>query len=61
MVDMLFDNGVLICEIMGGEIFVYLNVNEIFDYVCKKFKKVVVLMNGIFMWKESLEFLKVYK
>ncbi|TAI19362.1 radical SAM protein, partial [Bacillus velezensis] len=59
--DMLFDNGVLTCEITGGEIFVHPNANEILDYVCKKFKKVAVLTNGTLMRKESLELLKTYK
>lgn len=58
---MLFDNGVLTCEITGGEIFVHPNANEILDYVCKKFKKVAVLTNGTLMRKESLELLKTYK
>lgn len=58
---MLFDNGVLTCEITGGEIFVHPNANEILDYVCKKFKKVAVLTNGTLMRKESLELLKAYK
>ncbi|MCY8512998.1 subtilosin maturase AlbA [Bacillus atrophaeus] len=59
--DMLYEKGVLTCEITGGEIFVHPNANELLEYVLKKFKKVAVLTNGTLMRKESLEILKAYK
>lgn len=57
---MLFDNGVLTCEITGGEI-LSIQTPMRFLTMCVKVQKVAVLTNGTLMRKESLKLLKTYK
>lgn len=59
--DMLYKNGVLTCEITGGEVFVHPKANEILTYALNKFKKVAILTNGTLLRKESADLLIKYK
>ncbi|AKP46488.1 MULTISPECIES: subtilosin maturase AlbA [Bacillus] len=59
--DMLYKNGVLTCEITGGEVFVHPKANEILAYALNKFKKVAILTNGTLLRKESADLLIKYK
>ncbi|UXR69510.1 radical SAM protein [Staphylococcus sp. IVB6246] len=58
---MMYENGVLTCEITGGEVFVHSNAKEILEFALKKFKKVGILTNGTLLKKDILELLINYK
>ena len=57
----MYENGVLTCEITGGELFVHPNAKEILEFALKKFKKIGILTNGTLLKPDILDLLIEYK
>ncbi|WP_242443331.1 radical SAM protein, partial [Staphylococcus pseudintermedius] len=57
----MYENGILTCEITGGEVFVHPNAKEILEFALKKFKKVGILTNGTLLKPDILDLLIKYK
>lgn len=57
----MYENGVLTCEITGGELFVHPNAKEILEFALKKFKKVGILTNGMLLKQDILDLLIKYR
>ncbi|MFO3693554.1 radical SAM protein [Staphylococcus felis] len=57
----MYENGILTCEITGGEVFVHPNAKEILEFALNKFKKVGILTNGTLLKQDILDLLIKYK
>ncbi|PCF85758.1 radical SAM/SPASM domain-containing protein [Staphylococcus delphini] len=59
--DEMYNNGVLTCEITGGETFVHQHAKEIIEYALNKFHKVGILTNATILRQDVLDLLTKYK